>query len=669
MVKSILGKDSDINYPEIKALDPGDNNFDATQYNVNILGKDIIIALGQSKYTFIENDIIYFPIYFIKDNVVSCQIGVYEIVSNELTNILDEDGDVILDDIDKPLLYSYVTDELFASDIDKIDNRSDEKDDDNNDDKNEEQADINDESGDESDDESGNETSDETSDDERENILPEQNDKQIDKEQSEYKKVVGQPWVQNFFQSNEYNIIDNEGGGDCLFATIRDALKTVNNDISVLELRSKLAEEVNTEIYEEYKKHYDMFSKTVLEGTNELKQLNNLNLQLKDKLEKSTDRTEQKEIVEKAKIVAEKYKTLKNEIKVSKEMLNEFKFMKKINSVEELKKIIKTNKYWGDTWAISTLERILTIKLVLFSSEEWKEGTRHNVLNCGQLNDSILQEENKFEPKYYILLDYTGDHYKLITYKRHKIFTFSELPYIIKLDVSKNCLQGTSGPYNIIPQFKAFNDSIGVQEPINLDIDEIASDPNALYSNDVVFMIHNKSNKIPLPGKGSGEKIPLDKIKMFAKLKTIDNWRRKLDNDYDSTFELDGHKWKTVEHYYQANKFKNTNKEFYLLFSLDSNSKIANDVDLAKAATSKTGKHKGELLRNKDIKIDSNFYGDNEDIILQNAIYAKFNQNTDLLEALIETKNAKILHYKKAGMEPEIANSLMIVRKKMKNKK
>jgi len=662
MVKSILGKDRNINYPEIKALDPGDNNFDATQYEVNILGKDIIIALGQSKYTFIENDIIYFPIYFIKDNVVSCQIGVYEIVANELTNILDEEGDVILEQIDNPLLYSYVTNELFSSDFDKIDNRSDDKDDDNIYDKNYD-------SGDESDHESDDETSVHEIDNENENILPEQNDKQIDKEQLEYKKVVGQPWVRDFFQSNEYNLIDNEGGGDCLFATIRDALKTVNNDISVLELRSKLAQEVNIEIYEEYKNHYDMFSKTVIEGNNQLKQLKNLNTELRDKLKTSTDRTEEIKIIEKGKIVAEKHKTLKNEVNVSKEMLNEFEFMKKVNSVEELKKIIKTKQYWGDTWAISTLERLLNIKLVLFSSQEWKEGTRHNVLNCGQLNDSILQEENNFEPKYYILLDYTGDHYKLITYKHHKIFTFSQLPYIIKLDVSKNCLQGTSGPYNIIPQFKAFNDSIGVQEPIKLDINEIESDPNALYSNDVVFMIHNKSNKIPLPGKGIGEKIPLEKIKLFSKLKTIDNWRRKLDNDYDSTFQLDGHKWKTVQHYYQANKFKNTNKEFYLLFSLDSNSKIANDVELAKAATSKTGKYKGEVIRNKDIKISSNFYGENEDIILQDAIYAKFNQNNDLLEALIETKNAKILHYKKAGMEPDIANPLMIVRKKFKNNK
>jgi predicted NAD-dependent protein-ADP-ribosyltransferase YbiA (DUF1768 family) len=342
--------------------------------------------------------------------------------------------------------------------------------------------------------------------------------------------------------------------------------------------------------------------------------------------------------------------------------------MKKVHSVEDLKKIIKTNEYWGDTWAISTLERVLNIKLVLFSSEEWKEGSRHNVLNCGQLNDTILQDEGNFEPQYYILLDYTGDHYKLITYKYHKIFTFSELPYVIKLDVSKNCLQGTSGPYNIIPQFKSFNDSLGVELPIELNVDEIVSTPNELYTDDIVFQIYNRANNKPLPGKGNGEKIPLEKISDFSKLKTIDNWRRKLDDDYISPFKLDGHEWKTVEHYYQANKFKNTNKEFYLLFSLDSNSKISNSVDLAKAAGSKSGKHKGDLLRNKDIKIDPEFYGGNEDVILQNALYAKFEQdNTDLLEALLETKNAKLQHYK-AGVEPKIENSLMIIRNKFKNK-
>ena len=90
MVHSILNPN--INYPEIKTLDPDDKSFDATLYEINVLGEDIIIALGQSKYTFIEDHIIYFPIYLVKDDKVSVQIGVYEIMSDQLPNIVDDDG-------------------------------------------------------------------------------------------------------------------------------------------------------------------------------------------------------------------------------------------------------------------------------------------------------------------------------------------------------------------------------------------------------------------------------------------------------------------------------------------------------------------------------------------------------------------------------------------------
>jgi len=60
MVNSILGKAKEINYPEIKILDPEDKNFDASMYAITVLGKDIIIALGQAKYTFVDDNIIYF---------------------------------------------------------------------------------------------------------------------------------------------------------------------------------------------------------------------------------------------------------------------------------------------------------------------------------------------------------------------------------------------------------------------------------------------------------------------------------------------------------------------------------------------------------------------------------------------------------------------------------
>ncbi len=661
MVNSILNPK--INFPELKKLDPDDKQFDASMYEVNILGEDVIIALGQAKYAFIDDNIIYYPIYLVKNDKVSTQIGVYEILAEQLPNVVDEDGDIDLTQVDEPLLYKFVNDKIL------FDNTSEKRKDKVSKDGLDGVNGADDGKGD-SDAVDAGEAVEKDADEkeiDKEFVdleLPEQTQNTMEKELREYKKEIGQPWVQEFFKSNEYQIMDNEGGGDCLFAVIRDAFKTVDKDITVMELRRKLADEVTPELYESYKEKYKMFMTGIQTGETELKELNKLNNELRDRLRNSKERNEQQLIVERAKEVANKYKLLKSEIKISKELMAEFKFMKKVHSLEDLKKIMKTCEFWADTWAISTLERVLNIKLVIFSSQSWKAGDKNNVLQCGQLNDVILEQQGSFEPEYYIFLDYTGDHYKLITYKFHKIFSFFQIPYTIKLDVTKNCLQGTSGPYKIISQFKKFNEDLGVEEPIDLNVDVIKETENGLYDNSIVFQFYNKSNDKPLPGKGNGEKIPIESVKDFSQLAEINDWRRKLDNEYVAPFELDGHRWKTVEHYYQANKFKNTNPEFYLLFSLDSESKISGDVDLAKSAGSKTGKHKGDLLRSKDIKIDPAFYGGNEELVLENGIYAKFDQDkTDLKQLLLQTKKAKLQHYKK-GQEPELANALMLVRSK-----
>ena len=192
----------------------------------------------------------------------------------------------------------------------------------------------------------------------------------------------------------------------------------------------------------------------------------------------------------------------------------------------------------------------------------------------------------------------------------------------------------------------------------------IQEQQNDLYDDDIVFQYYIKSNNKPLPGKGIGEKIPVDIIQSFSSLAKLAEWRRKLDNEYISPFDLDGHKWNTVEHYYQAGKFKNTNKEFYLLFSLDSGSKMSLDVDMVKASVSKSGKYKKEQLRSKDLKIDDDFYKGMDDKILEDAIYAKFTQNKDMKEVLVNTKKAKLMLYK-SGSEPELSNTLMIVRNRM----
>jgi hypothetical protein len=127
MVQSKL--DSTVNYPEIKKLDPEDKNYNATQYESSILGKDVIIALGQSKYTFIDKNIEYFPIYLVNNGKVDIQIGVYELMSNEVPNILDEDGDVDIDELNEPLLYSFVVNNPSIIKENKMTNDKDEDED------------------------------------------------------------------------------------------------------------------------------------------------------------------------------------------------------------------------------------------------------------------------------------------------------------------------------------------------------------------------------------------------------------------------------------------------------------------------------------------------------------------------------------------------------------
>ena len=45
--------------------------------------------------------------------------------------------------------------------------------------------------------------------------------------------------------NNNFNLLDNEGAGDCLFATIRDGLSKVGKNISVKEMREILSKEAN----------------------------------------------------------------------------------------------------------------------------------------------------------------------------------------------------------------------------------------------------------------------------------------------------------------------------------------------------------------------------------------------------------------------------------------
>ena len=179
-----------------------------------------------------------------------------------------------------------------------------------------------------------------------------------------------------------------------------------------------------------------------------------------------------------------------------------------------------------------------------------------------------------------------------------------------------------------------------------------------MYTNDDVFVFYPKSSNKFLPGFGNGEKIKMTHT--YPELANIDDWRKKLSNYWHSEFKLDGLRWLTVEHYYQASKFKN-NRAFYLQFSLNSGSELSKDPTMAHSAGSISGRVNNKKFRNPDIKIDDDFVERGEKELFR-AQYCKFKQNKDLRNILLKTGNAKLMLYRLKGKPSLLYKGLIYIR-------
>jgi predicted NAD-dependent protein-ADP-ribosyltransferase YbiA (DUF1768 family) len=692
----VLSKiNNEVSYPELKRVDSDDLKTEANLYQIEIKGIDIIVAVGNSKNTFEDKNILFFPVYLVKSNNKVIQIGIYEIEASRYINYLDEENNLDVEKISVPLIYTFVTTEMLMKlrmkpentlkKIDEVARKSAKMQD--------KEGKVESENENDSDSDEDKVKSEGVSEDykipaERQDIfiltkgahipglLAEETVKKARDNRDKYHADKNDLWIEKFMKNKNYNITDNEGGGDCFFATIRDAFSNIAQHTTVPKLRKKISDEATNDVFIGYKGQYDDVSSSIMADTNKIKELALEYSSIKAKFKETIERNEQKILLENSKKIKEEHDKLIGEKKVSMKIIEDFKFMKKVDTLEKFKKIIKTCDFWAETWAISTMERVLNIKIIILSSESYKSDDLDNILQCGQLNDAILQNKGVFTPEFYIILDYTGNHYKLIGYKKKLIFKFTEIPYDIKIMIANKCMEKNAGPFDLIPDFQRFKDEImeGQKKPEGA---AILDEPNyddlseaklrGLYSNDIVFLFYSKSKDGPLPGKGAGEKIPNDQLKEFTDLATIPQWRKKLSNFWVQPFALDNHQWSSVEHYYQGSKFKNSHPEFYLSFSLDSGTDLSKDPAMSKGAGGKTGKFKGALLRPKEVQIDADFFGKRHKQEMYDAQFAKFTQNEDLKQLLLATKNAKLTHHQR-GSEPIIFEELMLIRDKIRRK-
>ena len=109
----VLSKiNDDISYPELKSVDRGDMQMEANLFQLEILGVDIIIAVGNAKNTFEDKNILFFPIYLVKYNNKVIQIGLYEIKASNYITYLDDYNNLDVEKMNEPLIYRFVTSEI-----------------------------------------------------------------------------------------------------------------------------------------------------------------------------------------------------------------------------------------------------------------------------------------------------------------------------------------------------------------------------------------------------------------------------------------------------------------------------------------------------------------------------------------------------------------------------
>ena len=821
MVVSLL-KPS-VSYKENKSVDDDDLSMDVEPFIVEMKEVNVIAAIGNEKYTYITDGIVVIPIYlFFNDRVVG-KIGYYELPASKLENLLDSDGQIDVDRLNEPLLFSFVTQDYLTKykvtedmlreimDNDEDDDSGDEdesvvvvNEDDNSD---EEESDEEESDEEESDEEESDivkkitiidDDSDSLSDDELavesldsiiestkdQDIIPKEkplieilyeedsplftseeesseelkqkkyklsdlgeNKKENQKIQEKYKG--GSNWLQKIFKNNNYTLEDNAGGGDCFFYVLTKAFKSVGKDVTVQQLRKILADEATDDIFQNYKQQFDMFNGMVTTSKDEIKgireQLRKIktiiqkDAEMKKSDKKSTKRVKfgtsernktrktrepMKSILKKENLNVSEHRKLstddlkklrikvvslnakldeaKNEEDFAEELLREFRFMEDINTLDEFKKILQTCKFWAETWAISTLERVLNIKLIILSTEAYERKDYNGIIQCGQLNDTILQERGSFTPKYYFITEWLGYHYKSVMYKGKKALTFEEIPYMIKNMIVEKCMEKGAGPYSLIPKFELYKQKImeeGLEDSKSddssisseesslstslsrsLPSESVSSEPSSIETGttksldsplneddidyDTVFRFYNKSSD-KAPGKGAGEKMDKDPatIKKYAPLKKMKDWRRSLSNMFEAPINLDGLDWLTVEHYYQANKYKDIHPDVYKSFSLNSESEMSLESEIARAY-GESGRYKEKQIRPINVKTKPSYFDGEAKKVLKKAIFEKFKTYPQLKDMLLATKDAMLREY--IPGKPDLpAVILMEVRKEL----
>ena len=103
----VLSKiDENINYLETNNLDKNDEG-ESYAYKAKIYNKKVKFVLGKPNFEYIDNNIVYFNIYLVKNIKLVSKIGVFETRNTDYLSLLDTKGNISIEKLDSPLFFTY----------------------------------------------------------------------------------------------------------------------------------------------------------------------------------------------------------------------------------------------------------------------------------------------------------------------------------------------------------------------------------------------------------------------------------------------------------------------------------------------------------------------------------------------------------------------------------
>jgi len=749
MVKSFLNSEK-VEYEETKHLDEQDKKHKSSFYlcdlkaKDSIVAKNYIIALGKLRKTYSSMfHISFFPIYLISPKKqVKAKIGVFEMYDTNVSQLVDSNGDVDIEKLGDPLLFSFVTDsmlerygcssfgdETLEPEKEKVQTKEveQEKEEQDKEEDQDQKVQDQDQKDQDQDQDEGKDSENLFSEEDdiftpfqkgtkdenvvekekvtldtlfiKEDPLPvvntwptetyEDSDK-LKKIYVETKPQINTNWIMDEMKNVEYQIHPNEAQGDCLFACIRDAYKHIGYITDVAKLRKLVSQETTLVHYNEKKELESMLKKEMGLLEIQKKEIEQKIKEWKTKVATITDIKSHENAVNEIKTNSDSLVILKQQIEANAELYNEFSYMENLQTLEDYKQYILTSSFWADSASITILETVLQMKLIILESAI----DNHRIVKC---TEKINQTE--FKPKHYILVQYLGKsshstHYELVSYKNKKIFTFSELPYGIKVSILANCMENkvNASVFSDIPEFKQFQEENGVKlktiQPEDTPKEE-KEGRELGYDPAIVFCFFAKSTHDKAPGKSVQEVIPIGKEKDFIKLKTdFPHWRQMLDDTWSSSyFLLDEHKWLSVEHYLIAKRCEQTlttntqmknetkYKEIYSAFTNQKgkdNSPGNLPISDARKFVQSQSENKANLKeKEKEDAKKGEFYDiyktlpkmtdEKLEELRIDALRAKFKEG-DMRRMLTLTKPAKLIRYNRRAL-PTVETEIMKIRK------